>query len=578
MDEPTADPVVKQPVSRTSGRTPDAIVVGAGLAGLVATHELVKAGKRVLVLDQENRANLGGQAFWSLGGLFFVDSPEQRRMGIKDSQELAWQDWQGSAGFDRLEPGADGTLGEDHWPRQWAQAYVDFAAGEKRDYLHDLGLRSVPMVGWAERGAGDPQGHGNSVPRFHLTWGTGPEVVRVFEEPVLAGEDRGLVEFAFRHRVDEVVVEDGVVVGVRGSVLEPSTAERGVASSREVVDTFELRGPAVIVTSGGIGGNHDLVRETWPTERMGPAPEHLISGVPAHVDGRMLAISETAGARLVNRDRMWHYTEGIHNWDPIWPAHAIRIIPGPSSLWLDAHGRRFPAPNFPGCDNLGTMKAILATGYDYSWFVLTQSIIEKEFALSGSEQNPDITEKELKILLRERLSKGATSPVEAFKEHGEDFVVADTLADLVAGMNKLSRGPQLELDDVEAMITARDREVDNDFSKDAQLMLVHNARRSRTDKLVRVAKPHKILDPGNGPLIAVRLNILTRKTLGGIETDLDSRALSASGEPVPGLYAAGEVAGFGGGGVHGYNALEGTFLGGCIFSGMKAGRAVAAGR
>ncbi|MDO9456757.1 FAD-binding dehydrogenase [Nocardioides sp.] len=557
----------------TDSFQPDAIVVGAGLAGLVATHELVLAGKRVLVLDQENRDNLGGQAFWSLGGLFFVDSPEQRRMGIKDSQELAMQDWLGSAQFGQRddESGED----EDTWGRRWAEAYVEFAATEKRDYLHALGLKSVPMVGWAERGGADPQGHGNSVPRFHLTWGTGPEVVRIFEEPVLAGETAGLVSFAFRHQVDEVVVEHGAVVGVRGSVLEPSSAGRGEESSREVVDTFELRAPAVIVTSGGIGGNHDLVRQTWPTERMGPAPEHLISGVPAHVDGRMLAISETAGARVVNRDRMWHYTEGVHNWDPIWPAHAIRIIPGPSSLWLDAHGKRFPAPNFPGCDNLATMRAILATGYDYSWFVLTQSIIEKEFALSGSEQNPDVTEKDLRVLLRERLSKGAPTPVEKFKEHGEDFVVADTVDELVAGMNKLSRGPQLDAADVEAMIVARDRELDNGFSKDAQLMLVANARRSRTDKVVRVAKPHKILDPAHGPLIAVRLNILTRKTLGGIQTDLSSRALGADGRPVPGLYAAGEVAGFGGGGVHGHNALEGTFLGGCIFSGRAAGRAVA---
>ncbi|WP_139978142.1 FAD-binding dehydrogenase [Nocardioides litoris] len=555
----------------------DAIVVGAGLAGLVATHELVLAGRRVLVLDQENRANLGGQAFWSLGGLFLVDSPEQRRMGITDDKDLAWQDWLGSARF-----GDSVDEGGDDWARQWAEAYVEFAATEKRSYLHDLGLRSVPMVGWAERGAGDAQGHGNSVPRFHLTWGTGPEVVRVFAEPVLRGERDGLVTFAFRHRVDELVVEDGRVVGVRGSELEPTDAERGVASSREVVGDFEQRAPAVVVTSGGIGGNHDLVRATWPTERMGPAPEHLISGVPAHVDGRMLGISEAAGARVVNRDRMWHYTEGIHNWDPIWPEHAIRIIPGPSSLWLDAHGHRFPAPNFPGCDNLRTMEAILATGHDYSWFVLTQSVIEKEFALSGSEQNPDVTEKDIRVLLRERLSKGAPTPVEKFKEHGEDFVVADTVADLVAGMNKLARpgrdapAPVLDATEVEQMIRARDRELTNSFSKDAQLMLVANARRSRTDKVVRVAKPHAMLDPDHGPLIAVRLNILTRKTLGGIQTDLSSRALGPDGEPVPGLYAAGEVAGFGGGGLHGHNALEGTFLGGCIFSGRAAGRAVAA--
>ncbi|MGD9960349.1 FAD-binding dehydrogenase [Nocardioides sp.] len=551
---------------------PDVIVVGAGLAGLVATHELIRAGRRVLVLDQENRANLGGQAFWSLGGLFLVDSPEQRRMGIKDSYELALQDWLGSAGFDRLDD-------EDVWPRRWAEAYVRFAAGEKRDYLRNLGLRFVPLVGWAERGSGSATGHGNSVPRFHLTWGTGPEVVRIFEEPVLAGERRGLVEFGFRHRVDELVVEDGAVVGVRGSVLAPDPSERGVSSSREVLEAFELRAPAVIVTSGGIGHNFDLIRRNWPTDRLGAAPKHLISGVPEHVDGRMLAITEAAGGRIVNKDRMWHYTEGVHNWDPIWPTHAIRIIPGPSSLWFDATGRRLPAPNFPGFDSLGTLKEILSTGHDYSWFVLTQSIIEKEFALSGSEQNPDITGKDLKFLLQSRLAKGAPGPVEKFKEYGEDFVVADNLPDLVAGMNRLAegRGPQLDLAALEQQIVARDRELDNGFSKDLQLMAVNNARQSRTDKLVRVAKPHKILDPEHGPLIAVRLNILTRKTLGGLQTDLDSRVLDANGTAVPGLYAAGEVAGFGGGGVHGYNALEGTFLGGCIFSGRAAGRALARG-
>ncbi len=545
----------------------DVIVVGAGLAGLVATYELTKAGRRVVVVEQENRANLGGQAFWSLGGLFLVDSPEQRRNGIKDSYELALQDWLGSAGFDRDD--------EDHWARQWAQAYVRFAATEKRQYLRDLGLRFTPVVGWAERGGGLADGHGNSVPRFHLTWGTGPEVVRVFAEPVLEAERRGLVRFAFRHQVDELVVEDGAAVGVRGSVLEPSDLDRGKASSRERVDGFELRAKAVIVTSGGIGHNHDLIRANWPADRLGPCPETMIAGVPAHVDGRMLAISETAGATLVNRDRMWHYTEGLHNWDPIWPDHAIRIIPGPSSLWFDATGKRLPAPNFPGFDTNQSMKAILSTGYDYSWFVLNQSIINREFVLSGSEQNPDITGKDIRLTLASRVAKGAPGPVEAFKRHGVDFVVADTLADLVAGMNKIARGPQLEPAEIERQIVARDREVGNSFSKDLQLMAIANARRTLGDKLARVAKPHRILDPEHGPLIAVRLNVLTRKTLGGIQTTLDSQALHADGTPFPGLYAAGEVAGFGGGGVHGYNALEGTFLGGCIFSGRAAGRALA---
>jgi uncharacterized protein len=546
---------------------PDVIVVGAGLAGLVATHELARAGRRVLVLDQENRANLGGQAFWSLGGLFFVDSPEQRRLGIKDSYDLALQDWLGSAGFDRED--------EDHWGRQWARAYVRFAATEKRQYLHDLGLRVTPVVGWAERGGGTAGGHGNSVPRFHLTWGTGPEVVRVFAEPVQAAEQRGLVSFRFRHQVDELIVEDGAVVGVRGSVLEPSDLGRGVASSRERVDGFELRAGAVLVTSGGIGHNHDLIRAGWPTDRFGPCPETLISGVPAHVDGRMLAITESAGARVVNRDRMWNYTEGINNWDPVWPDHAIRIIPGPSSLWFDATGERLPPPNFPGFDNNGSMKAILSTGYDYSWFVLTQTIIEKEFALSGSEQNPDITGKDLKLTLASRRAKGAPGPVEAFKEHGADFVVADTLARLVEGMNAIGRGPKLDYARMQEQIVQRDREVANRFSKDLQLMAVANARRFLGDRIARAARPHRILDPAHGPLIAVRLNILTRKTLGGLQTNLDSQVIRPDGSAFPGLYAAGEVAGFGGGGVHGYNALEGTFLGGCIFSGRAAGRALA---
>ena len=269
------------------------------------------------------------------------------------------------------------------------------------------------------------------------------------------------------------------------------------------------------------------MRRNWPTERVGAAPEHLISGVPAHVDGRMQGIAEDAGATMVNRDRMWAYVEGIHNWDPVWPDHAIRILPGPSSMWFDATGRRLEGMSgVPGADSIGAMKQILATGHDYSWFVLTQSIIEKEFALSGSEQNPDITGKDLKFLAQSRLAKGAPGPVEAFKEHGVDFVVADTLAELVTGMNELARGPELDVDDLERHIVARDREVDNAFSKDVQVMAIHNARRSRTDKLIRVAKPHKVLDPAHGPLIAVRLNILSRKTLGGLETDLDGQCVA----------------------------------------------------
>jgi predicted oxidoreductase len=545
---------------------PDVIVVGAGLSGLVATYELVEAGRRVLVVEQENRNNLGGQAFWSLGGLFLVDSPEQRRLGIKDSYELALQDWMGSAHFDRER--------EDRWPRQWAEAYVRFATGEKRDYLRRLGLRVIPLVGWAERGDGSALGHGNSVPRFHLSWGSGPELVRIFLEPVLEAERRGLAEFAFRRRVDELIVTDGSAVGVRGTVLAPCDGlERGRESSREATGEFEFRSRAVVVASGGIGHDFDMIRRNWPA-RLGKPPETMIAGVPAYVDGRMLQVAVAAGANLVNRDRMWHYVEGIHNWNPVWPEHAIRIIPGPSAMWFDAVGDRLEPPNFPGFDTLRTLKRILATGHDYSWFILTESIIEKEFALSGSEQNPDLAGKDLKLLVN-RLKAGAPAPVEAFKQHGIDFVVRDDLRALVDGMNAIARGPELDYAHIERQIVARDREIQNRYCKDAQLIAINHARRYIGDRL-RVAKPHRLLDPAHGPLIAVRLNICTRKTLGGLESNLDSQVIRPDGSPFPGLYAAGEAAGFGGGGVHGYNALEGTFVGGCIFSGRAAGRALAA--
>ncbi|MER8000324.1 MULTISPECIES: FAD-binding dehydrogenase [Streptomyces] len=554
----------------SSSADADAIVVGHGLAGLVATAELAAAGRKVLLLDQEPESNLGGQAFWSFGGLFLVDSDEQRLMGIKDSRDLAWQDWLGTAGFDR---GVTDPGGPDHWAYKWAEAYVDFAAGEKRSWLYQLGVRWFPIVGWAERGGGLADGHGNSVPRFHVTWGTGPAVMEPFEKRVRAAAASGRVTFKFRHRVDELVRTNGAVTGVRGKVLEPSDAPRGKKSSRVVVGDFELRAPVVIVTSGGIGANHDLVRQNWP-ERLGAPPANMITGVPEYVDGRMLAITERAGGRIVNPDRMWHYTEGLRNYAPIWAKHGIRILPGPSSLWLDARGKRFSAPNLPGYDTLSTLKAITDTGYDYSWFVTTQKIMAKEFALSGSEQNPDLTNKDIPLTLS-RIWQ-TPEPVEKFKKNGVDFVVARTLPDLVAGMNGLIGRNLIDLADLQRQVDARDREIDNPYTKDVQVMGIHNALRYSGDQLSRTASAHKILDPGAGPLIAVRLNILTRKTLGGLQTDLSGRVLDATGAPVPGLYAAGEVAGFGGGGVHGYRSLEGTFLGGCLFSGRQAGRAAAA--
>lgn len=543
----------------------DVVVVGAGLSGLVAATELADAGRRVLIVEQESEASLGGQAHWSFGGLFLVDTPEQRRLGVRDSYDLAIQDWMGSAGFDRP---------EDHWPRRWAEAYVAWAAGEKRAWLRAQGVRFFPVVGWAERGGYLATEHGNSVPRFHITWGTGPGVLEPFIRRARDAERGGRLAFQFRHRVTALTMSAGAVCGVSGEVLEPDGSARGRPSSRTVVGDFSARAQAVIVTSGGIGGNHDLVRAYWP-DRLGVAPKRMLCGVPTYVDGQMLAVTESAGGHLVNRDRMWHYPEGVQSLQAAWPLQGIRILPGPSSVWLDAVGNRLPAPLFPGFDSLGTLAHLGRSGYDHSWFILNRKIFAKEFALAGSEQNPDLTNRSWVQVVGRAGRRDAPAPVEAFRRRGADIVTEDRLSELVHRMNDLVGEPLLDAGAVERVIEARDREVENPFSKDAQLTAIRGSRRYRGDRLFRTVKPHRILDRSAGPLIAVRLSILTRKTLGGLATDLSGRVLRSNGTVLPGLYAAGEAAGFGGGGMHGYRALEGTFLGGCLFSGRVAGRAAA---
>ncbi|AEI12921.1 FAD-binding dehydrogenase [Cellulomonas gilvus] len=544
--------------------THDVVVVGAGLAGLVATAELTRAGRRVLLIDAENAASLGGQAFWSFGGLFLVDSPEQRRLGVHDSAELALSDWLGSAQFS--------TDGSDRWGRAWAEGFVDFASGEMRAWLHGLGVRWFPLVQWAERGGHLAGGHGNSVPRFHVTWGTGPGILEPFVRALLDARRDGLVDVRFRHRVTGLVVTDGRVTGVRGDVLAPAPGERAVPSARDVVDTFEIAAHDVVVATGGIGANHDLVRATWPADA-GRLPARMLSGVPDHVDGSGIAAARDAGGAVVHSDRMWHYPEGITNHSPVWTDHGIRILAGPSSLWLDADGDRLPAPLFPGFDSLGSLQHVTRRGDDHSWFVLDKTILGQEFALSGSEQNPDLTGRDVGLLLQ-RVKPGAVGPVEAFAELSPEFIWADTPAELAARMNALSGQDRIDAGRLERTIVERDRQVASGLGKDPQVVATAQARTYVVDRLIRVAKPHRLLDPAHGPLLAVRLSVLTRKTLGGLHTDLEGRVLRPDGEALPGLWAVGEAAGFGGGGVHGHRALEGTFLGGCLFTARTTARAL----
>lgn len=543
----------------------DVVVVGAGLAGLVATAELLAAGRRVVLLDAENAASLGGQAFWSFGGLFLVDSPEQRRLGIKDSPELALADWLGSADF------ADD--GSDRWGRAWAEGFVDFAAGDLRPWLHAQGVRWFPLVQWAERGGYTAGGHGNTVPRFHVTWGTGPGILEPFVRTLLDARKEGRVDVRFRHRVTSFVTTDGRVTGVRGDVLVDDGVARAVPSSREVARSFELDAAAVVVATGGIGANHGLVRATWP-EHAGRLPDRMLSGVPDHVDGSGVAAARDAGGAVVHPDRAWHYPEGITNHSPVWSRHGIRILPGPSSLWLDADGHRLPVPLFPGFDSLGALQHLTSRGDDHSWFVLDKTILGSEFALSGSEQNPDLTGKSVPQLLQ-RVLPGAVGPVETFAHESEEFLWADTPAELARRMNALTGSDRIDAEQLERTIVERDRQVESGLGKDLQVVATAMARRYVVDKVIRVAKPHRLLDPAHGPLLAVRLSVLTRKTLGGLHTDLEGRVLRPDGDVLPGLWAVGEASGFGGGGVHGHRALEGTFLGGCLFTGRTTGRALA---
>lgn len=543
----------------------DVVVVGAGLAGLVATAELTSAGHRVVLLEQEHRSSLGGQAWWSFGGLFMVGSPEQRRLGIHDSVDLALADWLGSAQF--------ATDGSDDLSRAWAEGFVDFAAGEMRSWLHARGVRWFPAVQWAERGGYLADDHGNSVPRFHVTWGTGPGLLAPFVRALLDAHRAGLVDVRFRHRVRALEVQDGRVIGVRGDRLaSDASPERGAPSSRDVVGEFSIGADAVVVTSGGIGADHELIRASWPAAH-GTLPARMLTGVPDHVDGSMIAAVREAGGAVVHADRMWHYPEGVANHSPVWSRHGIRILAGPSSLWLDADGHRLPAPLFPGFDTLGALRHLTERGDDHSWFVLNRAILGTEFALSGSEQNPDLTGKDVRAVLQRALP-GAVGPVERFAELSPEFVWARTPEELAAGMNALTGTDRVDARSLAATIAARDLQVRTGLGKDLQVMAAASARRYVVDRLIRVARPAPLLEPDDGPLLAVRLSVLTRKTLGGLATDLSGRVLRTDGSPVTGLWAAGEAAGFGGGGIHGYRALEGTFLGGCLFSGRTVGRDV----
>jgi uncharacterized protein len=520
----------------------DVVVVGAGIAGLVTTLELLGAGRSVLLLDRCRPHELGGLAREAFGGMFMVDSPEQRRGRIPDSPELALADWLRIAEF---EPG-------DELPRRWAEEYVRRSRDDVGGWLRGLGVKFFPVVNWAERGV---HGDGNSVPRFHLTWGTGRALVEQVWKAIERHPRRSQLDLRFETLVTGLVEDGGRVTGVR-------------------LGDDELAADAVVIAAGGVGGNLDIVRREWPDD-LGEAPEHLLMGSHAYADGAMHEEVERVGGRVTHLSRMWNYADAVRHPEPRRELHGIKLIPPRSGLFLEPSGRRFFPPVLPTFDNYHALERMCETREKYAWLVCNWKIARRELDVSGAQHNPSIREQDLpRFLLGVLLGKPTL--VRHFAERCPDFVTAPSLPELARRMEEVVGNGVLDADKLAEEVRTYDAGIDRGRSlhNDDQLRRIAQLRRWRGDRL-RTCRFQKIADPKAGPLLAIRLQPMARKSLGGIQTDLGCRVMNASGEAIEGLYAVGEAAGFGGGGLHGKRALEGTFLGGCVFTGRIAAETIA---
>ncbi len=531
----------------------DAIVVGGGIAGICAALELLDAGRTVALFERDTAENFGGLARESFGGMFLVDTPEQRRAGIRDSAALALADWRSFAEF------GDGDGADERWPQAWAEAYVERCTADVGGWLRAAGVRYFAVPNWVERGLYVP---GNSVPRFHMVWGTGQALSDTLIARLERHPRRERLALHFGHCVERLLTHDGSVCGVAGRREDDGRP-------------FAARAGSVIVAAGGINGDLDRVRRHWHADWQQP-PEVILNGSHRYADGTLHDAVAAAGGRLTHLDRMWNYAAGVHHPQPRKPLHGLSLVPPRSALWLDWRGRRIgPMPLVSGFDTRDLVARVCAQERPYSWQLMNRRIALKELAVSGAEFNPSIRERKLFAFLRDILL-GNRWLVDRMTRECADFVVADTLPQLVERMNALNGDAAVRLDEVRAAAEGYDATIARGAAlhNDEQLRRIAALRRWKGDR-VRTCKYQPILDARAGPLIAVREFIISRKSLGGIQTDLDSRVLDAAGRPIPGLLAAGEAAGFGGGGMHGLRALEGTFLGGCVLSGRIAGRSAA---
>lgn len=532
-----------------TARSPcDVLIIGGGLAGIVAALELLNQGKRVTLVDRDTAENFGGLARESFGGILVVGSDEQRRAGIADTPELALQDW--------LSFGAFTPADTNSWPQRWAQTYVQDSAEWIYRWLKGLGVGFLPLPLWVERGDST---RGNSVPRWHVVWGTGQGLMRQLTEKLQQHPQRARLTLHFGQRVQSLLVSGQSVVGCAG-VREPSG------------EAFEHHAAAVLVATGGINGSLEQVRRHWHAD-WGTPPEVILNGAHKFADGSLHAATQVVGGQVTHLDRMWNYAAGVHHWQPRKPLHGLSLVPPRSALWLNWRGERFAPPLVTGFDTRDLVTRICQQERAYSWQVLNRRIALKELAVSGAEFNPSIRNGSKLGLLRDLLL-GNRWLYDQMTRHCPDVVVAQSLPELVEKMNALQGDHSVQLATVQAAAEDYDAQVQRGAPwQDAQLRRIEHVRQWKGDRL-RTAKFAPILAPGSGPLMAIREFIISRKSLGGIQTDLDSRVLDAQGQPIPGLYAVGEAAGFGGGGMNGLRGLEGTFLGGCILTARRAAAAL----
>lgn len=534
-----------QPVST------DILIAGGGLSGIVTALEAVRAGRRVAIVDRDTPERFGGLAMWAFGGMALIDTPLQRRMKIADSPELALADW---LRFGELDP-------NDAWPMQWAKYYVENVRTEVHDWLVDEGIRFMPAVNWVERGR---FGDGNSVPRYHIVWGTARELVRVLGG-ALKQAGAGKLILMHQHRITALDHQAGRVSGA-------------VAINEQTGEEIRFEANNVVLAMGGINGSHDECRANWPKHR--PQPADMLNGAHPFADGKLHHFAKThLGARITHAGEMWNYAAGFPHPYPHFPGHGLSSIPCKSALWLNHRGERIgPEPLVTGFDTHWLCQRVAEQEKPWTWHLLNRRIALKEFAISGAEHNARIRDKQFPLFLKELLL-GNTPLVDQMQRESRHFLVDDTLDGLARKMNALT----CSLDIDPATLKATADAFDANFSKgdqlnnDAQIRMIRHARQWGPDRL-RTCKPAPIQKPGAGPFIAIHMQLTTRKSLGGLRTDLQSRVLNSHGQPVDGLYCVGEAAGFGGGGSNGKRSLEGTFLPGCILTARAAARSIISGR